>query len=104
MATKSRKGQKPKPWTAQEEQVLLDNVKNNVTNLSKAFNKTSKEIQRGPKAVAAHWYSHTSRDNSHVLFMTVSGRHVAFNRKNGKGQPSTMPFYKKILAMFGISC
>ena len=100
----SRKGQKPIPWTANDESRLIANVRNNVTNLNKAFEQTSKEIQRSPRAVAAHWYTHTSRDKTQVLFITISGKHVAFNRKNGKGQPSTLPLYKKVLAFFGVSC
>ena len=102
MANKKR--QKPIPWTQHEEDRLIANVKKNVTNLSKAFLLTSKEIQRSVTAISAHWYSRTSRDKKHVLFLTISGKHVAFNRKNGKGQASTMPLYKKILALFGVSC
>lgn len=41
---KSRKGQKNRPWTAQDEERLIENVRKNVTNLSKAFSATSKEI------------------------------------------------------------
>ena len=103
MARKAKKVQKRAPWTAQDEDRLIENVKKNVTNLSKAFDKTAKEIQRSPKAIAAHWYTHTSRDQHHVLFLTVSGQHVAFNRKNGKGQQSSLPLYKRILALFGVS-
>ena len=100
----SRKGKKVQRWTQRDEDRLIANVRNNVTNLNKAFNQTSKEIQRSPKAIAAHWYTNTSRDQKHVLFLTVSGKHVAFNRKNGKGRSSSLPRYKKILALFGVSC
>lgn len=100
----TNKGKTRKPWTASEEERLLKNVQKHVLCLKKAFEQTSKEINRSPKAVAAHWYTHTSRDQKHVLFLTMSGRHVAFNRKNSKGQASTMPLFKKVLAFFGVSC
>lgn len=100
----TNKGKTRKPWTANDEEKLLKNVQKHVLCLKKAFEQTSKEINRSPKAVAAHWYTHTSRDQKHVLFLTTSGRHVAFNRKNSKGQASTMPLFKKVLAFFGVSC
>lgn len=103
MANKSRKGSKHMPWTSQDEDRLIENVRNNVTNLSKAFKATSKEIQRTPTACAAHWYSNTSIKSGHVLFMTLSGKHIAINRKSGKGKPLAMPLYKKVLAFFGLS-
>lgn len=98
----SRKGQKPIPWTSHEEDRLIKNVRNNVTNLTRAFKVTSNEIQRTPGAISAHWYARTSKDSKHTLFLTCSGKHVAVNRKNGKGQPLKLPLYKKILAIFGL--
>lgn len=100
---KSRKGQKAMPWTQQDEDRLIENVKNNVTNLSKAFKLTSKEIQRTPLACSAHWYANTSIKSGHCLFMTVSGQHIAINRKNGKGKKSSLPLFKKVLALFKLS-
>jgi hypothetical protein len=97
-----RKG-KRKPWTANDEERLIKNVQKHVLCLKKAFEKTSKEINRSPKAVAAHWYTHTSRDQKHVLFLTMSGQHVAFNRKNSKGQASNMSLFKKVLSFFGVA-
>lgn len=99
----SRKGQKPAPWTPHEEDRLIENVKNNVTNLTKAFKVTSNEIQRTPSAISAHWYARTSKDSKHTLFLTCSGKHVAVNRKNGKGKPSKVSVFKKICAIFGLS-
>ena len=100
---KSRKGSKIIPWTAQEEDRLIENVKNNVTNLTKAFLITYKEIQRSQTACAAHWYANTSIKSGHCLFITMSGQHVAINRKNGKGKSSGLPLYKKVLALLGLS-
>ena len=100
---KSRKGQKNRPWTAQDEERLIENVRKNVTNLSKAFSATSKEIQRTPGACAGHWYANTSIKSGHCLFMTVSGQHVAINRKNGKGKASSLSLFKRVLNIFKLS-
>lgn len=102
MAKSNRKGKKLVPWTLQDEQALLKNVEKHVLCLTKAFNATSLEIQRSPKAIAAHWYQKTSQNCGKTLFMTVSGKHVAVNRKNSKGQPIQLPLYKRLLSILGL--
>lgn len=97
----SRKGVKRNPWTSKEEDRLIANVEKHVLCLTKAFEITSKEIQRSPKAVAARWYQRTSIQSGRTLFATISGKHVAVNRKNGKGQPLKLSMYKKILSFLG---
>lgn len=103
MTKVSKKGIKVKPWSQNDEDILLRNVEKHVLCLTKAFEQTSKEIQRSPKAVAAHWYQRTSINSGRTLFMTLSGKHVAVNRKNSKGQPLKLPLYKKILAFLGFT-
>lgn len=78
---------KMKKWSQADEDRLIKNVEKHVLCLAKAFRQTSLELQRSPKAVAVHWYKYTSRKCGRTLFMTVSGSHVAVNRKNSKGQP-----------------
>ena len=101
MAKKQKKVRNP--WSENDEDVLIRNVEKNVLCLARAFEVTSKEIQRSPKAVAAHWYQRTSQNCGKTLFMTVSGKHVAVNRKNSKGQPLKLPIYKKLLAILGLN-
>ena len=101
MAKKQKKVRNP--WTQNDEDILIKNVEKHVLCLTKAFEATSKEIQRSPKAVAAHWYSRTSIQCGKTLFLTASGRHVAINRKNSKGQPLKLPIYKKLLAILGLN-
>lgn len=103
MAKSKRKGKKLKPWTSQEEDRLIANVEKHVLCLQKAFEQTSKEIQRSPKAVAGHWYNRTSKTSGRTLFMTVSGKHVAVNRKNSKGQPLKLSLYKRLLNILHLS-
>jgi hypothetical protein len=101
MAKKQKKVRNP--WTQNDEDILIKNVEKHVLCLTKAFEVTSKEIQRSPKAVAAHWYSRTSIQCGKTLFLTASGRHVAVNRKNSKGQPLKLPIYKRLLAILGLN-
>lgn len=100
---KSRKGQKGNKWTQEEEDRLIHNVEKNVLCLTKAFELTSKEIQRTPSAIANHWYSRTSIQCGRTLFATISGKHVAVNRKNSKGQPLKLSLFKKVLSFLGLS-
>ena len=98
----SRKGKKVNKWSQADEDRLIANVEKHVLCLTTAFKITSKEIQRSPKAIAAHWYQKTSQQCGRTLFATVSGKHVAVNRKNSKGQPLKVSVYKKILAFLGL--
>lgn len=100
MATGNKKVVK---WSSTDEKKLIANVEKHVLCLQRAFEKTSKEVQRSPKAVAAHWYQKTSKNCGRTLFMTVSGSHVAVNRKNSKGQPLHLPLYKRILKILGLN-
>ena len=103
MARKSKKGKKHNLWTAQEEERLIANVENHVLCLTKAFEITSKEIGRTPGAVSGHWYQKTSMKCGRTLFATVSGKHVAVNRKNSNGNPLSLPLYKRVLKILGLS-
>lgn len=99
----SKRKKTRKAWSQNEESILIKNVEKHVLCLTKAFNATSKEIQRSPKAIAAHWYQRTSQNCGKTLFMTVSGKHVAVNRKNSKGQPLKLSIYKRLLAILGLN-
>lgn len=98
----SRKGKKVNKWTQADEDRLIKNVEKHVLCLTKAFEVTSKEIQRSPKAISAHWYQKTSKQCGRTLFATVSGKHVAVNRKNSNGQPLKLSLYKRILSILGL--
>lgn len=98
-----KKRTKAAKWTAADEDILINNVRENVTNLSKAFKQTALETQRTPIACSAHWYANTSIKSGHCLFVTLSGKHISVNRKNGKGKSSSLPLYKRVLRVLGLS-
>lgn len=98
----TKKNKSWKAWSQAEEDILLKNIENNVTCLKKAFLLTSKELQRTPSACASHWYVYTSKGKK-TRFLTMSGSHVARNRKNGKGDPVTLSLFKRVLALLKLS-
>ena len=102
MSNSSNKRKKAPKWSQWDESRLIANIEKHVLCLRRAFEITSKEVQRSPKAVAAHWYQKTSKNCGRTLFATVSGRHIAVNRKNSKGQPLKVSLYKRVLALLGL--
>ena len=90
-----------KRWTQAEEDRLIANVEKNVLCLAKAFKQTAIETQRTPGAVATRWYQYTSK-NCGTKFATISGKHVASNRKNSKGKPLKLSLFKRILSLLGL--
>lgn len=98
MANNSNK-KKAVRWSQADEDMLIKNVEKHVLCLKKAFEKTSLELQRSPKAVATHWYNKTSKNCGRTLFMTVSSSHVAVNRKNSKGTPLRATLYRRLLSI-----
>lgn len=88
---------KGRPWTPEEDAVLTRYVKAGVTNLHACFLAVAEQIGRTPTAVASHWYSVLSKKDP--LFGTISEKHWAKNRKNGKGVPSTPSIWRRVLAI-----
>ena len=97
----SKKGQPLRRWTKEEDERLLANVDKHVLCLTKAFELTSLEVQRSPKAVAAHWYQITSK-GAHTKFGLFSNDFVVRNRKNAKANKAKkMPkgIFQRILKL-----
>jgi len=46
-----------KKWTASEDEILLQSVKQSPQNLSRCFLSVAQNIDRSPSAVANHWYT-----------------------------------------------
>jgi hypothetical protein len=67
-------------WTKEEEVILVQAVKANPHNLSKAFREVAEKLDRTDRAVSHQWYNKT-RINS-VCFITVSQNKKLKNGKN----------------------
>jgi hypothetical protein len=93
---------KYKRWTTTEDNVVVDQVRQSPTNLTQAFERATREIDRTASACANHWYTVLSKDKANTCFVTVSGKHSSINRKNGKGMPCTQSIFTKILKILNI--
>lgn len=68
-------------WSNEEEQVLIDQVRQNPGNLSRAFRATSNELGKSYYAVKMQWYNRTR--HSETIFMTVGANNtISTNQKN----------------------
>lgn len=88
---------KNKRWTKEEDTRLLRQVRAFPQNLNKCFIIVGEELGRSTGAVAARWYQYLSKDPKNPIIVTASPFQKMFNRKNGKGMPSTPTLFKRLL-------
>lgn len=85
----SRRNSELRPkWSEIDDNVLLEKVKENPSNLKAAFIATSAIIGRTPSACATRWYNHVSKEpnKTNTCFVTVSKKAYGRNRKNCKNE------------------
>lgn len=88
-------------WTSEEEQVLIDQVRINPSNLSRAFRNASQIIERDWRSIGQHWY-HKVR-HSETVFMTIGTNAMSVNSKNSDNtQPVSVPIWRRILRLLGL--
>ena len=88
-------------WSNEEEQVLVDQVRQSPNNLSRAFRATSDELGKSYYAVKMQWYNNTR--HSETIFMTVGAKNMNINSKNSSTtQPVQLPIWRRILRLLGL--
>ena len=88
-------------WSNEEEQVLIDQVRQYPNNLSRAFKITGEEIGKSVNAVRVQWYNHTR--HSETVFMTVGAKTMNINSKNSNStQPIHLSIWRRILNVLGL--
>lgn len=88
-------------WSNEEEQVLVDRVRQNPNNLSRAFRATSDELGKSYYAVKQQWYNRTR--HSETIFMTVGANTMIVNSKNSDNtQPVRLSIWRRILRLLGL--
>lgn len=86
-----------KKWTVEEDNVLLQSVKDNPQNLSKCFVAVAERLGRSKSAVAGHWYTNVSKKPDATCFFTASSKHLSKNRKNGAGVEINRSIWQRFL-------
>jgi len=75
--------QKRKRWTAEEDRVLLDQVKRHANNLQEGFRESARLLNRTKYACKYRWYSYAMHSpEANVCFATIGYRTKNVNRKN----------------------
>ena len=88
-------------WTNEEEQVLIDQVRQNPGNLARAFRATSDIIGRSSHSIEQRWY--TKVRHSETVFMTIGAANMSVNSKvNNNPQPVSVPIWRRILNLLGL--
>lgn len=88
-------------WTNEEEQVLIDQVRQNPGNLARAFRATSDVIGRSSHSIEQRWYGKVR--HSETVFMTIGARNMSVNSKNSDNtQPVRLPIWRRILKLLGL--
>ena len=88
-------------WTNEEDQVLIDQVRQNPSNLARAFRATSDIIGRSPHCVEQRWYGKVR--HSETVFINIGARNMSVNSKNNSNpQPVRLPIWRRILKLLGL--
>ena len=88
-------------WTNEEEQVLIDQVRQNPGNLARAFRATSDVIGRSSHSIEQRWYGKVR--HSETVFMTIGTNAMSVNSKNSdNAQPVSVPIWRRILRLLGL--
>ena len=88
-------------WTNEEEQVLIDQVRQNPGNLARAFRATSNITGRSPHSCEQRWYGKVRY--SETVFMTIGASNMSVNSKVSDNiQPVRLPIWRRILRLLGL--
>lgn len=75
-------------WTNREDKILLNNVRKNPDNLSKAFINTARLLNRTTTACKQRWYNKYANipieNIEAICFTTLSSKTMSINNKNSK--------------------
>ena len=88
-----------KKWTASEDEILLQQVCQCPSNLTRCFLAVSSHLRRSPSAVAGRWYTVVSKKPDSICFFTASQKQISINRKNGVGIECTGNLWSSLLSL-----
>lgn len=88
-----------KKWTASEDEILLQQVRQYPSNFTRCFLAVSDYIGRSPSSVANRWYTVVSKKPDSTCFFTASQEQISINRKNGIGIECTANIWQTLLSL-----
>ena len=93
-------------WTNEEEQVLINQVRQHPNNLQNAFKATSGIIGRSAHSIEQRWYGKIR--HSETVFMTISPKTKNINTKNtvqggyNNTERVQLSIWRRILKILGL--
>lgn len=93
-ATKTRK-----KWTEREDRILLEEIRKSPYNLKACFIAAAKKTGRTVGATNNRWYTVLSKREGVMELGTISSKHFARNRKNGRGVDITPNIWRRFLLL-----
>ncbi len=88
-----------KKWTASEDDILLQQVRQYPSNLTRCFIAVSNTLGRSPSSIANRWYTVVSKKPDSTCFFTASQEQISINRKNGIGIECTANIWQTLLSL-----
>lgn len=83
-------------WTTGEEDIVLEEIGKNPTNLSSCFFMASEIIGRSPAAISNHYYTKMVNDPDVVALLTIGRTSFVKNRKRLKPDEKPVTIFKSI--------
>ena len=97
---------KKRKWTIEEERVLIYQITRSANNITEAFRRTSRLIDRTEAACMYHWYMVISkREDPSVCFVTIGQKTRNINRKvvhaktTDNTEATTVSWWKKVIKL-----
>lgn len=95
---------KSRPWTEEEKELLIEAVKDNPQNYSKAFREVAEQTGRSVMAVSSYWYNVLSKHQG-VWMAVVTENKTIPNKKilrgdNDNTSITTVSLWQKIKRLF----
>lgn len=79
--TRSNNRRPAKKWTAEDEEILIDEIGKNPTCMKACFMAAAARMDRGPAGVSNHWYKHMANREDVCARLTI-GRHSCVKNRS----------------------
>lgn len=88
-------------WTPEEDQEIVNQVRNHPWNMHYCFLAVGAKIGRSTIAVESRWYTKVSKNPRNAAIIVLTPVSKCLNRKNSKGNTSRSGMFWRIFKMLG---